>query len=103
MRVLGLVPARGGSKGVPGKNLRPLDGKPLLQFTAEAALAATSLARVVLSTDSDEIAELGRRLGLDVPFRRPAALAQDDTPMLPVVLHALDQLDEHPGYDAVCL
>jgi CMP-N-acetylneuraminic acid synthetase len=104
MRVLGLVPARGGSKGVPRKNVRLLAGKPLLQWTAEAALAATRLDRVVLSTDDEEIADVGRRCGLDVPFLRPAELARDDTPTLPVVRHALSWVEERGSrYDAVCL
>lgn len=104
LRVLGLVPARAGSKGIPGKNLRSLAGKPLLAYTAEAARAARSLARVVLSTEDERIAELGRRLGLDVPFRRPAELARDDAPMLPVVRHALETLEGRgERYDAVCL
>lgn len=104
LRVLGLVPARGGSKGIPGKNLEPLAGRPLLAYTADAALAARRLDRVVLSTDDEEIAAVGRGLGLEVPFLRPAELARDDTPTLPVVLHALETLD--PGgerFDAVCL
>jgi len=91
-RVLGLVPARAGSKGVPGKNTRLLAGRPLLEYTARAARESGVLHRVVLSTDSEEIAECGRRVGLDVPFIRPAALAHDETPMLPVVEHALDEL-----------
>ncbi len=104
MRVLGLVPARGGSKGVPRKNIRLLGGKPLLQYTAEAALAARSLARVVLSTEDEEIAAVGRACGLDVPFMRPAELARDDTPSLPVVQHALRWLEAAGDrYDAVCL
>lgn len=104
MRVLGLVPARGGSKGIPGKNVRLLGGRPLLAWTAEAALASRRLSRVVLSTDDDGpggIAEVGRQHGLDVPFLRPAELARDDTPTLPVVRHALESLDE--DFDAVCL
>ncbi|MHB1222527.1 MAG: acylneuraminate cytidylyltransferase family protein [Gemmatimonadaceae bacterium] len=104
MRVLGLIPARGGSRGVPRKNLRSLGGRPLLAYTAQSALAATRLARVVLSTDDAEIAEVGAALGLDVPFIRPAELAADDTPMLPVVRHALDVLGAAGDvYDAVCL
>ena len=104
MRVLGLIPARGGSKGVPRKNVRPLGGKPLLQWTAEAALAAKSLARVVLSTEDEEIAAVGRACGLDVPFMRPRELAQDETPMLPVVQHMLREIARTDGfYDAVCL
>jgi len=92
MRVLGVIPARGGSKGVPGKNLRPLAGRPLLAYTAEAARGSRRLSRVVLSTDDEATAEAGRALGLDVPFLRPADLAADDTPMLPVLVHAADAL-----------
>ena len=104
MRVLGLVPARGGSKGIPRKNIKLLAGKPLLQYTAEAALAASRLSRVVLSTEDREIAELGARCGLDVPFLRPAELASDETPTLPVVQHALLWLEAFGDrYDAVCL
>ncbi len=104
MRVLGLIPARGGSKGVPRKNVRPLGGRPLLEYTADAARSARRLAEVVLSTEDDEIAQIGRGCGLDVPFLRPPELAQDETPMLPVVIHALQWLEEHGRcFDAVCL
>lgn len=104
LRVLGVVPARGGSKGIPRKNLRPLAGRPLLAFTAETALRAERLDRVVLTTDDEEIAGVGRRLGLDVPFLRPPELARDDTPTLPVVRHAVGWLEERgERYDAVCL
>jgi CMP-N,N'-diacetyllegionaminic acid synthase len=89
MSVLGLVPARGGSKGIPDKNLRELAGRPLLAYTADAARASGVIDRLVLSTDSTAIAEVGRALGLEV-LDRPAALAADDTPMLDVVLHALE-------------
>jgi CMP-N,N'-diacetyllegionaminic acid synthase len=91
-QVLGIVPARAGSKGVPGKNVRLLAGRPLLDYTAQAARESGVVDRVVLSTDSNEIAEVGRRCGLDVPFLRPASLAADDTPMLPVIRHAVDTL-----------
>ncbi len=90
--VLGIVPARGGSKGVPGKNVRPLAGRTLLEYTARAARESGVLDRVILSTDSPEVADTGRRAGLDVPFMRPATLASDDTPMLPVIQHALESL-----------
>lgn len=104
MRVLGLVPARAGSKGVPGKNTKDLAGRPLLAWTAERALEAERLADVVLSTDDDALASLGRSLGLDVPFLRPADLATDSTPMLDVVDHAVRTLTaEGRTYDAVCL
>ena len=104
MRVLGLIPARGGSKGVPRKNIRLLCGKPLLQYTAEIALESQQLSRVIVSTDDEEIAKVGIQCGMEVPFFRPKELAQDDTAMLPVVQHALQFLEaagDH--FDAVCL
>jgi CMP-N-acetylneuraminic acid synthetase len=104
MRTLGLVPARRGSKRLPGKNIRRLRGKPLLAYTAEAALRAERLTAVVLSTDDPQIAEIGRTWGLAVPFLRPANLAQDGTPMLEVVRHALGTLQTRGEvFDAVCL
>ncbi|MBL8172211.1 MAG: acylneuraminate cytidylyltransferase family protein [Acidobacteria bacterium] len=104
MRVLGLIPARGGSKGVPGKNIKLLAGKPLLAYTAAAALAAQHLSRVVLSTDDEQIAAVGRACGIEVPFLRPAELAQDHSPTLPVVQHALRTLEAAgEQFDAVCL
>lgn len=104
MKVLGLIPARGGSKGVPRKNIRLLNGKPLLAYTAEAALRAQNLSRVVLTTEDEEIAETGRQCGLDVPFMRPAELAQDSTPSLAVVRHAVLTLKEMGAdFDAICL
>jgi CMP-N,N'-diacetyllegionaminic acid synthase len=104
MKVLGLIPARGGSKGVPRKNIRHLHGKPLLGYTAEAALQSRRLTRVVLSTEDDEIANVGRQYGLDVPFLRPQNLAMDSSPTLDVVIHALKSLDEAGDtFDSVCL
>jgi CMP-N,N'-diacetyllegionaminic acid synthase len=94
-RVLGLVPARGGSKGIPDKNIRPLAGRTLLDYAARASTESGVIDRTVLSTDSDRIAEEGRRVGLEVPFMRPANLAGDDTPMLPVIEHALDFVAQH--------
>jgi len=88
MDVLGLIPARGGSKGVPRKNLAQVAGKPLLAWTVEAARAASELTRVVVSTDDDEIAA---EAGVEV-LRRPAELAADDTPMLDVVRNAVAEL-----------
>lgn len=105
MRVLGLVPARAGSKGVPGKNLRELAGKPLLAWTAETALGSGLLDRVVLSTEDDRVAELGTAAGLEVPFIRPSRLARDDSPMIDVAIHALTELRRRDGWtpDAVAL
>lgn len=103
-KILGLIPARGGSKGVPRKNIRLLCGKPLLQYTAESALTARHLSRVVLSSDDEEVARVGERCGLQVPFLRPAHLAQDDTPMLPVIQHALNWFESQgERFAAVCL
>jgi CMP-N,N'-diacetyllegionaminic acid synthase len=90
--VLGLVPARGGSKGIPDKNIRPLAGRSLLEYAVRAASGVVD--RTVLSTDSERIAAEGRRAGLEVPFLRPADLARDDTPMLPVIEHAVDALEQ---------
>jgi CMP-N-acetylneuraminic acid synthetase len=104
VRVLGIIPARGGSKGIPRKNIRLLAGKPLLQFTAEAALRSKRLARLILSTDDQEICEVGRKCGLEVPFLRPAELARDDTPTLGVLQHAIRTLEQSGDrYEAICL
>jgi CMP-N,N'-diacetyllegionaminic acid synthase len=104
LTVLGIVPARGGSKGILRKNIRLLDGKPLLAYTASAAQKSASLTRVLLSTDDPEIAEIGKSGGLDVPFLRPAELAVDSTPMIDVVLHAIRwEQSQGRDYDAVCL
>jgi CMP-N-acetylneuraminic acid synthetase len=91
-RMLGQGPARGGSKGVPGKNVRLLAGHTLLEYTARAARESGVLDRVVLSTESPEIADAGRRAGLEVPFMRPVMLAADETPMVPVIEHALTEI-----------
>ena len=104
LRVLGLIPARGGSKGVPRKNICLLGGRPLLAYTAQAALAARRLSRVILSTEDPEVADVGRQCGLEVPFVRPGDLAQDATASLAVVQHALRWLElRGERYDAVCL
>ena len=104
MRVLGLIPARGGSKGVPRKNIRLLAGKPLLFYTAKSALSSRRLDKILLSTEDAEIANVGRGIGLEVPFMRPVELAQDSTPTIYVVKHALEVLAAGGNYyDAVCL
>lgn len=104
MRALGVITARGGSKGVPRKNVRLLGGKPLLAWTAEAALKSRRLSRVILSTDDDEIAAVAKGAGIEVPFKRPADLATDSAPTLPVLQHAVAWLEERgDAYDAICL
>lgn len=99
MRVLGIITARGGSKGIPGKNLKMLGGRPLLDYTIDAA-NDTPLDRLILSTEDKKIADLARSLGCEVPFMRPAELARDETLHLPVIQHAAKWLLEHEGYKA---
>ena len=102
MRILGIITARGGSKGIPRKNLASLLGKPLLAYTIEAALASRKLTRTVLSTDDAEIAGVGKQWGVDVPFFRPPELARDNTSTIPVlqdVVRRLELMGE--TYDAI--
>ncbi len=98
-RILALITARGGSKGIPRKNLASLAGKPLIAWTLEAAAGATTLDRTIVSTDDDEIANVCRDWGMEVPFLRPANLSQDDSPHVAVVLHALDWLASNDSYE----
>lgn len=100
MKVLALIPARGGSKGIPRKNIAPLGGRPLVAWTIEAARAATGIARVVVSTDDAEIAEVARTAGAEVPFLRPAEISDDAAPALPVMAHALGWLADKQGWTA---
>lgn len=93
---LGLIPARGGSKGVPGKNIRVVGGKPLIAWAIACALASP-LDHVVVSTDSPAIAAIARDHGADAPFLRPADLAADTSPMLPVMRHAITACEAHYG------
>ncbi len=88
-QVLGIITARGGSKGIPGKNIKPLLGKPLLAYTIEVAKEAGIFDRLILTTDDEMIAAVGREYGCEVPFMRPKELAEDGTPSLPVVQHAV--------------
>lgn len=104
MRALGVIPARGGSKGLPGKNIRPFAGLPLIAHTILYAKRCPEITRCIVTTDSSAIAEVARQFGGDVPFLRPAALAQDGTPMWPVLRHALAQAEAQDGpYDALLL
>jgi CMP-N-acetylneuraminic acid synthetase len=97
-KILAIISARGGSKGLPGKNIRPLAGKPLIAWTIEAARESKHIDRVVVSTDDSEIAEVAREWGAEVPFIRPAELAADDTPGIQPVIHAIKHLEEKEGY-----
>lgn len=96
--ILALIPARGGSKGIPRKNIRSFVGYPLIAWSIAAAKQSTLATRIVVSTDDEEIAEIAREWGAEVPFLRPAELAQDNTTDLPVFEHALKWLQEHEGY-----
>lgn len=97
--ILTIIPARGGSKGVPKKNLRPLAGKPLIAWTIEEAKKAKRTGRVIVSTDSEEIAEIARAYGAEVPFMRPAEISQDLSTDLEFILHALETLKVTEGYE----
>jgi CMP-N,N'-diacetyllegionaminic acid synthase len=104
MRILGLIPARGGSKGIPHKNIKLLGDKPLLEYTSEIALQVAVLSEVIVSTDDDAIISVAKNLGIQVPFIRPSELAQDETPTIDVVIHALNWYEkQNIFFDAVCL
>ncbi|WAA09800.1 cytidylyltransferase domain-containing protein [Fervidibacillus albus] len=97
---LAIIPARGGSKGVPRKNIRKIAGKPLIAWTIEEAKKSQYITRLILSSEDDEIIKVAKRYGCEVPFVRPKEIAQDDTPGIDPVLHAIQQC---PGYDYVVL
>lgn len=93
--ILGLIPARGGSKGLPRKNIRPLLGKSLIAWTIEQALASKYLDRVIVSTDDREIAEISKRYGAEMPFVKPKELATDDAKGINLVLHAINWIEKN--------
>jgi N-acylneuraminate cytidylyltransferase len=99
-KVLAIIPARGGSKGIPGKNTRVVAGKPLIAWTAERALGSKYIDRNVLSSDDKKIIEIGRSCGLDAPFIRPGKLSGDKVSAQTVAVHAIKKL---PGYDILVL
>lgn len=103
--LLAVIPARGGSKGLPGKNVRTFAGLPLIAHSILFAKMCPEIDRCIVSTDSAEIADVARQWGADVPFLRPPELAQDDTPMWPVLQHAIAYVEAHDGvrYDALLL
>ena len=96
--MIAIIPARGGSKGVPGKNIKHLAGKPLIAYTIEAALAAKSISEVIVSTDDEEIAKISKMYGAKVPFLRPAKLATDDAQAIDSYIYTVDRLNEEFGY-----
>ncbi|OGN79779.1 MAG: acylneuraminate cytidylyltransferase [Chloroflexi bacterium GWC2_49_37] len=99
--ILGLIPARGGSKGLPGKNIRPLLGKPLLAWTIETAKKSRYLDRIILSSDDAEIITVAKRWGCEVPFVRPKSISGDDTPGINPVVHAIKNV--FPKYDYIVM
>ena len=104
MKILAIIPARGGSKGIPGKNIKLLGGKKLLVYTSEIALQSKFLTEVMVSTEDEQIAAVAQSLGIQVPFFRPKALAQDHTPTIDVIIHALNWYgNKNIVFDAVCL
>ena len=98
MDVLAIIPARGGSKSIPRKNIRLFANYPLIAYSISAGLSAESITRVIVSTDDKEIADISLKYGAEIPFLRPVELAQDDTPDLPVFQHALEWLENHEQY-----
>jgi len=96
--MIAIIPARGGSRGLPGKNIRPLAGKPLIAHTIGQALAAPSISRVLVSTDSPEIAQVAQQWGAEVPFLRPDELAQDHSLAIDTYLHTLRRLEQAEGF-----
>lgn len=93
-KTIAIVPARGGSKGLPGKNIKLLNGKPLIAYSIEAARAVSRIDQIIISTESGEIADVAKTCGVDVPFMRPANLATDESPTIDLILHCLDMIPE---------
>jgi CMP-N-acetylneuraminic acid synthetase len=98
MQCLAIIPARGGSKGIPDKNIAMICGHPLIAWTIQAAKAVSEIDRLIVSTDSPIISQVAQQYGADVPFLRPAELAGDDTPSMDVIFHVLDHLDKMDKY-----
>ena len=96
-KILGVITARGGSKGIPGKNIKMLGGKPLIAYTIDTAKKSKLITHLVVSTDDEAIAQVCRDCGVDVPFMRPKELAEDKTPHLPVMQHAIEEMEKQLG------
>lgn len=104
MKILGLIPARGGSKGIPKKNIKKLGGKELIRYSIEVGLAVSAINTLIVSTDDEDIASISKEAGATIPFMRPSDLATDSSPSIDTVLHALDFFDKkNIVFDAVCL
>jgi CMP-N,N'-diacetyllegionaminic acid synthase len=98
--ILAIIPARGGSKGIHQKNIRNLAGKPLIAWTIESAIESKYIDRTIISSDDDEIIKVAKKWGGDVPFVRPKQLAEDDTPGINVIIHAIEKV---PNYDYIMM
>ncbi|MCK4733486.1 MAG: acylneuraminate cytidylyltransferase family protein [Methanophagales archaeon] len=98
MNTVAIIPARRGSKGIPRKNVKEFCGKPLIAYIIETALKVEELDRVIVSTEDNEIAEIAKRYGADIPFMRPEELARDETPTLSVLQHAVKYLEDKENY-----
>jgi len=96
--IIAVIPARGGSKGIPKKNLVDLNGKPLIAYAIQVAKKSKLIDRIIVTTDNDEIAEISKKYGAEIPFIRPSELAQDHVPTYPVIKHTLDWLKENERY-----
>jgi len=104
MKILAIIPARGGSKGVPKKNIKLLGGKPLIAYTSEIALQSQYLSTVILSSEDETIIDIAKKLGIQVPFVRPFEFSLDNTPSIDVVVHALKwYANQNIFFDAICL
>jgi CMP-N,N'-diacetyllegionaminic acid synthase len=102
MRILAIIPARGGSKGVPGKNIKLLGGKPLIAYTIEVAIKI-GFQNIIVSTESKDIADIAKKYQAEVPFLRDISLAKDDTPSINVVLDLIEKLESNIEFEAICL
>lgn len=98
IEILTIIPARGGSKGIPKKNIAPLAGKPLIAWVIDAARASQNVSRLIVDTDSEEIADVARQWGAETPYLRPEEYARDETPTIAALQHALRWLEAHEGY-----
>jgi len=104
MKILGVIPARGGSKGIPGKNIKILGEKPLIAYTYDSVKQSKLLSKTILSSEDPKIISVAEGIGLEVPFIRPEEYARDDTPTLEVILHAVEfYIDQNINFDAVCI
>ena len=99
MKILAFIPARGGSKRIPNKNIKLLNGKPLIVYTIEAAKGSNHINRIVVSTDSEEIATIAKQYGAEVPFLRPKEISQSDSTEMQFFEHALNRFEKHEQYE----